>query len=94
MHNIHDQGIGIAFLYCNYKEKEVQTTVNLVSSLLQQLTQRQPDIPSRLRLLYEQHSGRKTRPKLAECSELLHIELTACSKAFIIVDALDECDEN
>jgi hypothetical protein len=44
-------------------------------------------------LLYEQHSDRKTRPKLAECFELLHIELTACSKAFIIVDALDECDE-
>jgi hypothetical protein len=92
-HNIHDQDIGLAFLYCNYKGKEVQTTVNLVSSLLQQLAQRQPDIPSRLRSLYEQHSD-KIRPKLAECSELLHIELTASSKAFIIVDALDECDES
>lgn len=83
----------LSFLYRNYKEKEVQITVNLVSSILQQLTQRQLDISSQLRLLYEQHSGRKTRPKLAECSKLLHIELTACSKAFIIVDALDKCDE-
>jgi hypothetical protein len=30
----------LSFLYCNYKEKEIQITVNLVSSILQQLTQR------------------------------------------------------
>jgi hypothetical protein len=29
-----------SLLYCNYKEKEIQITVNLVSSILQQLTQR------------------------------------------------------
>jgi hypothetical protein len=93
MHEIPEQEIGIAFLYCNYKEKEDQTTVNLVASLLQQLVQRQPVIPSQLRLLYEQHIRKKTRPTLAECSELLHMELTTCPRAFIIVGALDECDE-
>lgn len=41
----------LSFLYCNYKEKDVQITVNLVSSILQQLTQRQLDISSQLRLL-------------------------------------------
>ena len=93
MHNVHEQGIGIAFIYCNYKEKEDQTGVNLVASLLKQLVQRQPVIPSQLRSLYEQHIRRKTRPTLAECSERLHMELAACSRAFVIVDALDECDE-
>ena len=90
---ISEQEIGVAFIYCNYKEKAIQTTVNLVASLLKQLAQTQSGIPSKLRSLYEQHIGRNTRPTLVECSELLHAELTAYSKAFIIVDALDECDE-
>jgi hypothetical protein len=90
---INEQGIGVAFIYCNYKEKTNQTAVNLVASLLKQLVQAQSVIPSKLRWLYEQHIGRNTRPTLVECSELLHMELAAYSKVFIIVDALDECDE-
>jgi hypothetical protein len=90
---INEQEIGVAFIYCNYKEKTIQTTVNLVASLLKQLVQTQSVIPSKLRSLYEQHIGRNTRPTLVECSELLHVELAAYSRAFIIVDALDECDE-
>lgn len=90
---INEQEIGVAFIYCNYKEKTIQTTVNLVASLLKQLVQTQSVIPGKLRSLYEQHIGRNTRPTLVECSELLYVELAAYSKAFIIVDALDECDE-
>jgi hypothetical protein len=84
---------GLAFVYCNYKESEGQTTINLVGSMLQQLVQRRAAIPIKLRLLYEQHLRKKTKPTLAELSELLHVELTSCSRAFLIVDALDECDE-
>jgi hypothetical protein len=51
------------------------------------------DIPGRLRPLYERHGGRKVKLKLAECSGLPCIELAASSKAFIVVGALDGCDE-
>ena len=92
-YNIEDDKTGVAFVYCNYKEKESQTTVNLVASLLQQLVQRQRSVPSKVRSLHQQHSVKRTRPTLAECSELLQGELTACSRVFLVVDALDECDE-
>ena len=88
-----DEKTGMAFIYCNYKEKNDQIPVNLIASLLKQLVQTQAVIPSKLRSLYEQHSCRKTRPTLIECSELLRVELAAYSKAFIIIDALDECEE-
>lgn len=88
-----EDDIGLAFIYCNYKERASQTTANLVASFLQQLVQRRPVIPSKIRTLYEQHLRKKTKPILAEYSELLHAELTGCSRAFLIVDALDECDE-
>lgn len=93
MHENPETGAGIAFIYCNYKEKRDQTTVNLVASLLQQLVQRQPVIPSQLRSLYERHIRRNTRPTLADCSELLHLQLNTYSRAFVIIDALDEREE-
>jgi hypothetical protein len=92
-HKFDEQDISIAFIYCNYKEKEDQTTVNLMASLIQHLLQRRPVIPGHLLLLYNRHNRKKTRLTLAECSELLRMELNACSRAFIVVDALDKCDE-
>ena len=71
-----------------------QTVTNLIASLLQQLIQRHSVVPNRVRKLYEQHVSKRTRPTLAECHELLRLELTGCSRAFIIVDALDECNES
>jgi NACHT domain len=93
MRNFRKQEIGIAFIYCNYKEKEDQTGVSLVASLLQQLVQRQPVIPSQIRSLYKQHNLKNTRPTLFEYSERLQMEIAACSRAFVIIDALDECDD-
>jgi hypothetical protein len=40
MHKKYEQETGVAFIYCNYKEKEDQSAVNLIASLLQQLIQR------------------------------------------------------
>jgi len=88
-----EEDVGIAFIYCDYKGKEDQTVANLIASLLQQLIQRHLVVPSKVRTLYEQHVSKRTRPTLAECSELLLSELTSYPRAFIIVDALDECNE-
>jgi hypothetical protein len=46
---------GIAFIYCNYKEKDSQSAVNLVASLLQQLVQRRPCVHHQLSSLYREH---------------------------------------
>jgi hypothetical protein len=88
-----EEDVGIAFIYCSYKEQMDQNLTNLVASLLQQLVQRHSVIPNKVRSLYEQHISKRTRPTLAECYELLRSELTSCSRAFIVVDALDECNE-
>ena len=88
------EDVGIAFVYCNYNEKGDQTVTNLIASLLQQLIQRHPIVPNKIRTLYEQHICKRTRPTLAEYSELLRLELTSCPRAFVVVDALDECDDS
>ncbi|KAH0536545.1 hypothetical protein FGG08_006595 [Glutinoglossum americanum] len=76
------EDIGVAYLYCSYKEQQEQTT----------LAQRRSVISEGLKSLYDSHIEKKTRPTLGECSKLLLSEVGRFSKTFII-DALDECTE-
>src|SRR5271155_3954867 len=92
----YKDNVGIAFLYCNYKERDTQTTQTLIGSLVQQLVQRYPDVPSDLKVLYDDHSrGRPTPtpPTVRECRQLLKSQLVCCPATFLVVDALDECDD-
>ncbi|KAI9783788.1 MAG: hypothetical protein M1839_003124 [Geoglossum umbratile] len=83
--------VGIAYIYCNYKEEISQTTGNLISSLLQQLVESRPAIPEEVKSLYKHYKGGSTRPTIDECSRLLCLEVDKFSTVYIVIDALDEC---
>jgi Cdc6-like AAA superfamily ATPase len=85
--------IGVAFLYCSYKEQTKQTPLNLIAHLLQQFLVRRSAVPDELRSLYNSHINKISRPSLKECSKMLHREVGRFSKTFIIIDALDEYTE-
>ena len=79
---------GLAYVYCSYQNPE-HTSLNLFTSILQQLAQRQPILPQRIKDLYTRHAAKGTKPVLEDIiAELQAIDL---SKIFIVVDALDEC---
>ena len=84
--------VGIAFVYCSYKDPD-QTPENLMASLVRQFAQRLPSLPQEIRDMCNQHSKEKTRPSLAEYLHLLHKVTRMFSRAFLLVDALDECKE-
>src|SRR5204862_3631171 len=85
--------VGMAFLYCSYAERMDQTIEELIGSLIQQLTLRQHVIPEDILALYASHNRSNTRPDYAELSKHLHSSVSRFSKVYIIVDALDECNE-
>jgi hypothetical protein len=85
--------IEIAFIYCNYKEKDFHTLANLTTRLLQQLVDRQPVISADMNILYTKHSRQKSRPILSEIKNQLWLTFKEFSSAFIVIDALDECEE-
>ena len=85
--------VGIAYIYCNYKEKSGQSTVNLISSLLQQLVESRSAIPDEIKRLYRHHQKKGTRLAIDECSQLLRSEVRRFSTVYFIIDALDECLE-
>lgn len=80
-------------MYCNYKESEKQTIINLLADLFRQLSIQQRLLKEELDILYNNHSAKKTRPSASELIGLLSAVVANFSQTFIIVDALDECLE-
>jgi Cdc6-like AAA superfamily ATPase len=87
----NDHTIGIAYLYCNFRQHHEQKSSDLIVGLLKQLVQGQSPLPDIVKNLYNDHTSERTRPSPDEILSTLH-HVTACySRAFIIIGALDEC---
>ncbi|KAL9121680.1 MAG: hypothetical protein Q9187_001757 [Circinaria calcarea] len=91
--DITKRDVGIAYIYCNYKDVS-QTGTGFVASLLQQLLQQRPETPPEVTALYEQHSPRNTTPSLSEYARVLQQQVLCFSDVYLIIDALDECPDN
>ena len=85
--------VGIAYIYCNYKDAS-QTGISFVASLLQQMLQQRPGTSPEVTALYEQHFPRNTTPALPEYAKLLQQQVLCFSDVYLIIDALDECPDN
>ncbi|KAI9776091.1 MAG: hypothetical protein M1839_000604 [Geoglossum umbratile] len=83
--------IGLAFIYCNYKERLSQKVEYFAGTIVRQLVEQRPAIADEVRELYEERRGKGTRLSCAEYLGLLQSLAKGCSAVYIIVDALDEC---
>lgn len=84
--------VGIAYIYCNFREQDKQKSHEMLASLLKQLAQGQPTLSGDLRSLYHKHRGRNSRPSLEDISTVLESVVKVYNRGFIILDALDECE--
>jgi hypothetical protein len=85
------EGIGLAFIYCNHKENQLQRNEYFLGAIVRQIVERRQVIPNDVRTLYEKHLGKKTLPTCTEYLKLLQSLAKECSEVYIIIDALDEC---
>ncbi|KAL4806547.1 hypothetical protein BDV18DRAFT_152048 [Aspergillus unguis] len=88
---VHDESIGIAYIYCNFNRQNEQSLLALLSSLLKQLCQGQPSVPESVRGLYDKHIPKRTRPSYQSIASALESVISKFLRVFIVVDALDEC---
>ncbi len=90
----NDATIGIAYLYCDFRRKEKQNTEILLANLLGQLAKKQSPLPDTVKKVFSvQDQVRQTRTSLEEISTALQSVAIMFSRVFIIIDALDECQE-
>jgi len=86
-----NNGIGIAFLFCNYKAQADQSAPSLLSALLKQLVQSRLDIAAPVTRIHDDHSKQKSRPSVDEILQALQSVCSNYTTVYIVVDALDEC---
>lgn len=89
-----DNSVGIAYIYCDHKETDTQTTVNLLASIWMQLVQRTGTVSDKAKALYKNNLTKEARPSLRDISDLLKDKVQTYRSIFIILDALDECDDD
>jgi hypothetical protein len=86
--------VGIAYIYCTFRRHYEQNLTDLLASLAKQLIQALPSVPQSIQRLDEQHYPKRTRLSLNEISQVLQSAVLNYSKAFIVIDALDECQSS
>lgn len=86
-----DPTVIVAYLYCNFRQRQEQRLESLLASLLKQLVQGHPSIPNSVEKLYNRHQNKGTQPTAEEISRTLSDIAADFSRVFILVDALDEC---
>ncbi|KAL8664144.1 MAG: hypothetical protein Q9202_003328 [Teloschistes flavicans] len=89
----NDPPIGVAAVFCSFKDQEQQSLENLLASVCVQLLQESSSLPGKLMDLYETHYSKGTRPGLQEILHVFQVAVNAIGLVYLVVDALDECME-
>ena len=76
--------LAVAWLYCDFKTQEEQTTINMMGAILKRLVG--SAIPEEIRKAFKE--GR--RPLLVDLIGLLKTAIASFRQVFICIDALDE----
>jgi hypothetical protein len=88
----NNSSIGIAYLYCNFRQDK-QKAQDLLESLLKQLIQERSSLPHIVKDLHDRHKSQRARASFDEISGALQSAVNLYSRVFIIIDALDECQD-
>ncbi|KAJ8129558.1 hypothetical protein O1611_g4075 [Lasiodiplodia mahajangana] len=86
-----ETGVEITYVYCSSQRQDSQNAEGLLCSLLRRLAYKNSPLPSSIRKLHSRHIQKGTTPSLDEIFRALRSTLALSSRAFIIIDALDEC---
>ncbi|KAK5218704.1 hypothetical protein LTR72_008643 [Exophiala xenobiotica] len=89
-HVSEDDTAALAFFYSNFRRTDAQSTVHIISSIIRQLFLHQPETMDAVKSLHEKYDGR--RPSLEELTLTIVNALSAFSRVFFVIDALDECN--
>ena len=88
--SVQNSSHGVAYVYCNYKDKE-QDTALIMRAVMKQLVQGHSSAIEPAERLYQRHADRGTRPSPEEIYNALLDVLAHYASVYIVVDALDEC---
>jgi Cdc6-like AAA superfamily ATPase len=82
---------GVAYVYCNYKAQEEQDVCTMLRAIMKQLVLGQLSAIEHIDRLHQKHADRGTKPSLNEITNALQDVLAHYPYVYVVIDALDEC---
>jgi len=86
-----NRNMGLAFVYCDYRDQVQQTTENIIGAILKKLLTQLPSILPEVVEIWKKHSNGRQRLGLFQTVEALCNVCKLFTTVFLCVDALDEC---
>ena len=90
---MQNDDVGVTYLFCSYNAQADQSLSSLFAALLKQLVQSRPDVAAPVTKIYDDNTERKSRPSLDEIFSSLQSVCSNYTAVYIVVDALDECED-
>ena len=91
-HLRHDEGVGVAYIYFDYRVHLHLSLEEMTASLLKQLASAQSELPRALDDFYDSFKAGSNTAQWEPLMKTLSLTSKAFAKTFVVVDALDECD--
>ena len=87
----HD--LAMAFTYFDYRDQEHQSPGSIVASLLKHIALEYVDLPEPILDLDRKFKDKNSRAQLKDLENAFSLMCQKLKRVFIVIDALDECDE-
>lgn len=88
-----DDSTGLAFVYYKYQNRSDQNSKNILSSLIKQLSRKKKVLPDHLKEFYKQYFRQDESPSQMKLQAQLVEVSKSYDQVFIVIDALDECQD-
>ena len=85
----------VACIYCDFQDHESQTAANMIGALTKQIVNRLSMVPTEIEEAFKRADGEAGGRGLqvSESLKFLRAALTPVKRAFLCIDALDECSD-
>ena len=84
----------VAFFYFDYRDQDRQTPNSFLSSILRQIVATIPETPQCVVNAHDKAYGVCESLPLHELEKMIYDILPSIHRLYVIIDALDECDES
>lgn len=78
-----DVSVGVAYVYCNFRQHQKQHPQDLLLSLLKQIIRGMNSVPACVERLYEDHTRKETRPTFEEIADVFFSVVAGFSRTFL-----------
>jgi len=91
---VSDSGKPVLYIFYNYKMRVEQSRAYLLTTLVRQLRYFSSDVFEKLKQLYARYREKSSRLVETDLERVLEEALIIVGDAYIMVDALDECEKS